>query len=43
MAAAGWKTPAGEYKKFKVMGKEFDPAQPEAYVKSFAINKMSAA
>jgi nitrate/nitrite transport system substrate-binding protein len=23
-----------------VMGKEFDPAKPEEYIKSFAINKM---
>jgi nitrate/nitrite transport system substrate-binding protein len=23
-----------------VMGKEFDPAKPDDYVKSFAINKM---
>jgi nitrate/nitrite transport system substrate-binding protein len=43
MAAAGWKAPDGTGKKIKVMGKEFDPAKPEEYVKSFAINKMSAA
>ncbi len=43
MALAGFKPPEGAYKKFKVMGKEFDPAQPEEYVKSFAINKMGAA
>jgi len=43
MAAAGWKPPEGAYKKFKVMGKEFDPAKPEEYVKSFAINKMTPA
>ncbi len=43
MAAAGWRAPEGTGKKFKVMGKEFDPAKPEEYVKSFAINKMSAA
>jgi nitrate/nitrite transport system substrate-binding protein len=43
MAAAGWKAPEGAYRKFKVMGKEFDPAKPEEYVKSFAINKMAAA
>ena len=39
MAQAGFKPPEGAYRKFKVMGKEFDPAQPEAYVKSFAISK----
>ncbi len=27
------------YKKHKIMGKEFDPAQPEAYLQSFAIRK----
>ncbi|MDB5881361.1 MAG: transporter nitrate-binding protein [Ramlibacter sp.] len=43
MAAAGWRAPEGAYRKFKVMGKEFDPARPEEYIKSFAINKMSAA
>ena len=42
MAAAGFTPPAGSYQKFKVMGKEFDPAKPEEYVKSFAINKMGA-
>ena len=41
MAQAGFKAPEGAYKKFKVMGKEFDPAKPEEYVKSFAINKMA--
>jgi nitrate/nitrite transport system substrate-binding protein len=41
MAIAGFKPPEGAYKKFKVMGKEFDPAKPEEYVKSFAINKMA--
>jgi nitrate/nitrite transport system substrate-binding protein len=43
MVLAGFKPPEGAYRKFKVMGKEFDPAQPEEYVKSFAINKMGAA
>ena len=41
MAEAGFKPPEGAYKKFKVMGKEFDPAKPDDYIKSFAINKMS--
>jgi nitrate/nitrite transport system substrate-binding protein len=40
MTQAGFKPPEGAYRKFKVMGKEFDPAKPEEYVKSFAINKM---
>ncbi len=41
MAQAGFKPPEGAYRKFKVMGKEFDPAKPDDYVKSFAINKMA--
>ena len=41
MVLAGFKPPEGAYKKFKVMGKEFDPAKPDEYVKSFAINKLS--
>ncbi|MFO1245352.1 MAG: CmpA/NrtA family ABC transporter substrate-binding protein [Ramlibacter sp.] len=40
MAQVGFKPPEGAYRKFKVMGKEFDPAKPEDYVKSFAISKM---
>jgi nitrate/nitrite transport system substrate-binding protein len=39
MALAGFKPPEGAYKKFKVMGKEFDPAKPDDYVKSFSIHK----
>jgi nitrate/nitrite transport system substrate-binding protein len=34
--------PEGAYKKFKIMGKEFDPARPEAYLKSFAISRATA-
>lgn len=41
MAAAGWRPPEGSYRKFKVMGREFDPARPEEYVKSFPIHKMA--
>ena len=37
--ALGQAVPDGAYKKFKVMGKEFDPAHPGAYLKSFAISK----
>jgi nitrate/nitrite transport system substrate-binding protein len=33
------KVPDGAYPKFKVMGKEFDPAKADAYAKSFAISK----
>jgi nitrate/nitrite transport system substrate-binding protein len=33
------KAPDTSYKKFKVMGKEFDPMQPQQYVDSFAIRR----
>ena len=39
MADLGMKAPASAYAKFKVMGKEFDPAKPDAYLASFAIRK----
>ena len=35
------KVPDGAYPKFTIMGKVFDPALPEDYIKSFAISKMS--
>jgi nitrate/nitrite transport system substrate-binding protein len=31
--------PSTTTKKFSVMGKEFDPAKPEAYLASFAIKR----
>jgi len=31
--------PRASYARFKVMGKEFDPAKPDAYLASFAIRK----
>jgi nitrate/nitrite transport system substrate-binding protein len=41
MKDLGQTVPTGpSYIKHKIMGKEFDPAKPEAYLKSFAINKM---
>ena len=40
MKLTGFNPPDGAYKKFKVMGKEFDPAKPDEYAKSFPINKM---
>jgi nitrate/nitrite transport system substrate-binding protein len=43
MAQAGFRPPEGAYRKVKVMGKEFDPAKPEEYVKGFAISKAAAA
>jgi nitrate/nitrite transport system substrate-binding protein len=39
MKALGEAVPEGAYRKYKVMGKEFDPARPEAYAKSFAISR----
>ena len=39
MAQLEMKPPAASYAKFKVMGREFDPAQPEKYLGSFAIRK----
>jgi nitrate/nitrite transport system substrate-binding protein len=35
----GVKPPEGAYRKFKVMGREFDPAKPDDYLKGFAIAK----
>jgi nitrate/nitrite transport system substrate-binding protein len=39
MAQLDMKAPAASYAKLKVMGKEFDPAQPEKYLGSFRIRK----
>ena len=39
MAEVGMTAPKESYKKFKVMGKEFDPAKPDAYIDSFAIKR----
>jgi len=39
MKEVGMKPPATTSKSFTVMGKEFDPAKPEAYLASFAIRK----
>jgi nitrate/nitrite transport system substrate-binding protein len=41
MAELDMKAPAQSYAKFKVMGKEFDPAQPDKYLASFPIKKVS--
>lgn len=40
MAQAGFKPPEGAYKKFKIMGKEFDPSRPDEYLNSFVIKKI---
>ena len=39
MKALGQPVPDGAYKKFKVMGKEFDAAKADDYLKGFAISK----
>ncbi len=39
MKALGETAPDGAYPGFKVMGKAFDPAKPDAYVNSFAIKR----
>ena len=39
MAEVGMAAPKETYRKFKVMGKEFDYAKPDEYVNSFAIRK----
>jgi nitrate/nitrite transport system substrate-binding protein len=41
MLEAGLKPPGTTSKTFVVMGKEFDPTQPEAYIASFAIKRAS--
>jgi nitrate/nitrite transport system substrate-binding protein len=40
MQEAGLDPPEARSKNFKVMGKEFDPAKPEEYLKSFAIKRV---
>ncbi|WP_372827285.1 CmpA/NrtA family ABC transporter substrate-binding protein [Polaromonas sp.] len=40
MTDLGQKPPEGAYPKFTIMGKVFDAAKPDEYLKSFAINKM---
>ncbi|NWG74208.1 MAG: ABC transporter substrate-binding protein [Rubrivivax sp.] len=42
MKELGQPVPEGAYRKFKVMGKEFDPAKPAEYLKSFPIHRMAA-
>jgi nitrate/nitrite transport system substrate-binding protein len=39
MKALGQPVPEGAYKKFTVMGREFDPAKPTEYLNSFAIRR----
>ena len=39
MAELDMKAPATSYARFKVMGREFDPTQPEGYLAGFAIKR----
>ncbi|MBC7499146.1 MAG: ABC transporter substrate-binding protein [Herminiimonas sp.] len=39
MKELGQPVPAGAYKKYQIMNKEFDPAAPDAYINSFAIKR----
>jgi nitrate/nitrite transport system substrate-binding protein len=39
MQEVGLAPPTSRTKSFKVMGKEFDPAKPDEYVRSFAIKR----
>jgi len=39
MAEVEMKAPAASYAKFKVLGREFDPGQPEKYLAGFTIRK----
>ena len=40
MKALDQKVPEGAYRKYVVMGKEFDASKADAYAKGFAINKI---
>ena len=40
MKEVGLAPPTTNSKSFKVMGKEFDPAQPDDYLRSFAIKRV---
>lgn len=39
MTEVGLAVPKETYRKYKILGKEFDPAKPDAYVDSFAIKR----
>ena len=40
MKELGYPVPDKTYEKYTIMGKEFDPAKPEAYVNSFSIKHL---
>jgi nitrate/nitrite transport system substrate-binding protein len=42
MALAGWRAPDGAYRNHRIMGRVFDPAKPDDYVRSFAIHNMAS-
>jgi nitrate/nitrite transport system substrate-binding protein len=39
LVSAGWRAPEGVNRKTRIMGKDFDPTKPEAYLASFAIRR----
>ena len=39
MRELGYEAPTETYEKYTIMGQEFDPDKPEAYVQSFAIGR----
>jgi len=39
MKELGYQPPESTYQRYTIMGKEFDPFQPEAYVSSFDIRR----
>ena len=41
MKQLGMPVPEGSYPKFTIMGKVFDPAKPDEYLKSFAVSKQA--
>jgi nitrate/nitrite transport system substrate-binding protein len=40
MKELGYTPPSSTYKKYTIMGKEFDPDTPEEYINSFAIKHL---
>jgi nitrate/nitrite transport system substrate-binding protein len=41
MASSGWRAPDGAYRKHRIMGKSFDAAAPDAYLKDFELHNMA--
>jgi nitrate/nitrite transport system substrate-binding protein len=41
MASSGWRAPDGAYRKHRIMGKSFDAAAPEDYLKGFELHNMA--